>query len=385
MSDILGRYYTETLFSNLLIQQLDCKKPNTVLELGVGGGSILNAVRNEWHTANYYGIDVDKKIVSKYNEEKVEIKYGDVLDVSKSKLKISFGKYDIAVCNPPYSRLKNVNGEFDELMQSLNFLPGTFPITKDIVFLLKNLTYIKKSGKLGIIVPDTLITSQTYLSFRMQLLSNFEVEKIVELPSKIFKKTEAKTHILIIKNCKPKNTQIKLLLANKEGSISHNTTIFKRQLADRWDYIYNKCNVASNNKAIELGKISSIKRGSFTHIELIKAGCEYVHSTSYKNGDILKYKNLLPQKFKNKNYAKSGDIIITRVGSRSIGKVAFIQSGKILISDCVLIIRTSKKYQKLVFKYLSSEDFKKWISINSHGVCAQLISKIDLCNLKIQI
>ncbi|MBK8628112.1 MAG: N-6 DNA methylase [Saprospiraceae bacterium] len=267
MSDVLGRYYTENLFSNLLVQQLDCITPKTVLELGVGNGSILKAVRSEWDKVKYYGFDVDKEIVNKYDKEKVIIKYGDVLDESESKLNISFGKFDIAVCNPPYSRLKNENGEYNHLIQSLNFIPGSFPLTKDIVFLLKNLAYLKPNGKLGIIVPDTLITSHTYLNFRKQLLSNYEVEKIIELPSKIFRKTEAKTHILIVKNSKPTKKLVKLLFANKDGIIANENTIAKKALADRWDFSFNSRKSDVYYNTVELGKIATIKRGSF-HIKV---------------------------------------------------------------------------------------------------------------------
>ncbi len=383
MSDILGRYYTENLFSNLLVQQMRINKPEKALEFGVGGGSLLKAVNAKWSEINYYGFDIDKKVLNKNDDEKILIRYADILNENNRNLNISYGSFDIAVCNPPYSRIKDI-GQFDKLIKSLNFIPSSFPLTKDIIFLLTNLRYLRNNGKLGIIVPDTLITSHAYINFRSQLMKNFVIEKIIELPSKIFKKTEAKTHILIIKNSKPVNKTIKILKSNIAGNICEEIEVPKINLAERWDFTFHNSEIQANiDGKLKLGEIAEIKRGSFTHKDLKIMDLKYVHSTTYKLGQNLNFANFISEENKVKNFAKTGDIIITRVGSRSVGKVGFIKTGRVLVSDCILIIRVKKLYREILFSYFSSPAFKIWLETYSHGVCAQTIRKKDLSEILI--
>jgi type I restriction enzyme M protein len=69
-----------------------------------------------------------------------------------------------------------------------------------------------------------------------------------------------------------------------------------------------------------------------------------------------------------------------RVGKRIVGKVAIIQSGSIINSDCIYRITVPKKFQKVVLKSFLSAEGKAWLSAYAHGVCSQVISKSDLEN-----
>lgn len=70
--------------------------------------------------------------------------------------------------------------------------------------------------------------------------------------------------------------------------------------------------------------------------------------------------------------------MLARVGKRSLGQVALVEAGIAEVSDCVFIIRATKKYQKLILKSFLSDEGQAWIKAYSHGVCSRFISKRDL-------
>jgi hypothetical protein len=82
-------------------------------------------------------------------------------------------------------------------------------------------------------------------------------------------------------------------------------------------------------------------------------------------------------------YAIKGDIIISRIGKRSLGKITYIETGSIEISDCVFVIRIESHYRKSVLKALKSKYGKDWVKAKAHGVCSQFITKSDLLSFKV--
>ena len=58
-TDALGRYYTSTAVSSLLIDQLPSTKPRAVLDLGSGRGALSLAASGRWSRSGLITVDVD--------------------------------------------------------------------------------------------------------------------------------------------------------------------------------------------------------------------------------------------------------------------------------------------------------------------------------------
>jgi trans-aconitate methyltransferase len=80
--DKLARFYTETIFSDLLVKNISHSNPNTVIDLGIGHGSLTKSAYNRWINAKYYGLDVDKKRIEKINNELPFIKIANASGLS---------------------------------------------------------------------------------------------------------------------------------------------------------------------------------------------------------------------------------------------------------------------------------------------------------------
>lgn len=386
----LGQYYTQDLFSALLVNQIKIENPKSIIDLGVGAGSLVKAAINRWTGINYYAADVDEKSVNKIKKEFPFVQsfhVNTLTDNVAKKLDILTETMDIAVCNPPFLKIKSCTF-YDELFEKayLGECKGLRHLTSEIVFLAKNLQLLKSKGELGIILPDSLITGNNFEILRKAILQQYEVKALIELPEGIYPKTEALTHILIISKNECNNKNTSLLLADKKGNIVDSIEVEKSALIQRMDYKYHSWK--KNTKVKIKGDLSSInadiKRGLLTQKELLATKDNFVHTTHLKklNGN-LKLKSC---KNKNKNYllAEPGDILLSRVGRSCSNKICMVTRGKSPISDCVYRIRVASHYKDKVWQALISSQGQNWLRAISHGVCAKVISKRDLLRFPIE-
>lgn len=100
-------------------------------------------------------------------------------------------------------RYKRILEKYD-----LNVYNKSEYIPAEVIFILQCLDILDKEGTLSIILPDGFFVNRYLQRFRNFLLSKYKIEKVIELPSNIFKKTDAKTHILILKNTFDSNEKL---------------------------------------------------------------------------------------------------------------------------------------------------------------------------------
>lgn len=385
-----AQYYTADKFSQLLIDSISIANPKHILELGVGKGSLVKAAFNRWINASYYVADIDSNSLKKIRDEFPFVKpfqFDTVKENVAEKLNIANESIDLAICNPPYLSLKNskiYNSLFEQaFLAECKKLKG---LTTDIIFLAKNLQLLKNKGELGIILPDTLITGKEFQSLRSAIIQNHRLKAVIQLPEKIFPKTEALTHILIIEKGGSDTCKTPLLLADKNGNILNQIEVDKDSLIPRMDYQYHvwvsKRDRPSNVKTL-FQLDADIRRGLHTHKDLISFSDEFIHTTKIQhkkdNGAFLS------SKFLKNNYVltQKGDILIGRVGA--IGKATMVLRGKAAISDCIYRIRVKEEYRQKVWQAIISDRGQSWFSAHAHGVCAKVISKADLLNFPVAL
>lgn len=389
----LGRYYTKEKISQLLISQLDIERPEKILELGIGDGSLSLAAFKRWKTAKYSAVDIDTETVNKVKNELefIHVRNGNVLDSKMNTFFTQFeNDFDLAICNPPYLKYKP-NLEDFELLKKAGFDNSVElkNITTDLMFLVKNLFYLKKGSELGIILPDSLLTNHTFELFRIDLLTSHKIKKIIQLPDKVFKKTEARTHILIIEKGTQTTGTVSISKAGMDGEILTEISVANNELQKRMDFDYHlwkselKCGDRLKRKSIKDVAIL-LKRGNKTKKFLDELNIPYFHTNKFKDDNLFyDFDTSIADFPENVHLALPGDILIARVGKRCIGKVGYVQSGAIPISDCIYTLRVDKKNALNVLKDLTSIKASMWFQANAHGVCARVISKKDFLDFEL--
>lgn len=156
-----------------------------------------------WKNAKFCGVDLDRNRVESLTTTHSNVNLFNLnsLDLNLSeKINVKVGSVDIAVCNPPYLNLEKTE-KYSQLLENSGLKNSVKLIsyTTDLLFIAQNISLLKTGGVLGTILPAGLISGHHFELFRKDLILNHSIENIIELESKIFKKTEAKTFILILK------------------------------------------------------------------------------------------------------------------------------------------------------------------------------------------
>lgn len=383
--DTLGRYYTNDLISTLLINNLETSKPKRILDLGVGDASLSLAAYARWEKAKYFATEIESKKATEIEKKLAFIKvlnYDTLQPNASTKLKVKFGSVDIAICNPPYVKVENKE-KYNGLFKSVGCkdFSKLSRITSEIVFFAHNLKLLKHDGELGIIVSDSLITGKDFKIFRETIFEKFNVRRIIQLPDKVFNKTEARTHIIFINKSKTVNKTCELLKSNIQGELSERIVVANSLLIDRMDYQFHNANIHVSTETKTLKQIGAvIKRGKFSYKELRESKLSFFHSVHFKeNGVNICFDKPVAKKHHIYS-ANEGDILLCRVGKRVVGKVAMVKAGKVVNSDCIYRITVAKPYRQILLKSFLSKEGKAWLHAFAHGVCSQVISKSDLEN-----
>ncbi|WP_434591801.1 N-6 DNA methylase [Pseudomonas sp. R4-83] len=397
-SDHLGRYYTAQEVAGLLIQSMSIETPATVIELGVGDGALIREATQKWVTAKFFTVDIDtnseERLPLNFSKNLIQHHVGDALEHAlDKKIGVGFGTVDSAVCNPPYVRPR-WRKHFSEILEEAglqSILPKFGCIPAEVLFIAQNLRFLKVGGKLGLILPDGIIAGEKFSTLRKTLAATHRLERVVELPRRIFRNTDAKAHIMVLSKNIAASEFIQIQRLDSNGKLSDIIELPSEKASSRLDYSYL---VAQQTKIIrreltlrDLTK--SLRRGSFSSIERKSSSLKILHTTDF-TADRLS----VPRKFTTKKaslkggaftYAEIGDILIARVGRNLSQKIWKVTIGSVVITDCILLLRIDPIYSDRVFDYLISEAGRASLTSIAHGVGASFITVEGLLDLKVTL
>jgi len=375
-----SQYFTKEQFATSMISILEISNVHRILDLGIGDAVLSLSALRRWSDAYVDSIDIDDEICKKVTtlHSHIRVVHGDVLTKEATSM-LQPKSYDLALCNPPYGAIRHQEN-YGEIFNRAN-LKECMQIKRlsaDIIFTAKNLLFLKNNGVLAIILPDGLLTRKDLRPFRVALLEHHKVYKVFQLPEKSFFQTEARTHILIMRKNGSTEKKVSIGILDNNGNIRDEIMVGKQYLYERMDFSYLKWKL-TNHQEEHIASINiTIKRGSFTYKSLRGQKYPYLHSNSFKNGEMLSLPKKCLDDVKGHVIAEAGDLIMCRVGKRCVGKVAFVKEGKALLSDCLYKIIVPLPCRYYIFERLLDESSQEWMKCSAHGVCSKVISKGDL-------
>jgi type I restriction enzyme M protein len=409
-ADSWGRYYTSNAVSSALVDAMECLTPNIIVELGVGKGSIAFEASKKWNSAKFITVDADPSVTARLgglsNSEKHTHHVQDVLDDALAeRIGLDFGTVDVGLCNPPYVRPK-WRDSFGEILEQAGLsgsLSSIHDAGADLLFIAQNLRLLRQFGKLGLILPDGLITGEKYQGVRSVLLKDHLVEQVVQLPRKVFSKTEAQTYLLVLSKFGGETQSVALKTMGRDGQLSTAIHIACDEAKRRLDYRFHLAgrsesqNVSHKQLYVSIEEVTQgLVRGSLCSSQLESVGLPVFHLGDFPTHERGNKALVIPSKFtqskralanlpKNIKIAEKGDILIARIGRNLQDKICLVNRGRCVISDCVYALRVTPIHREAVMAYLTSADGRKAIEASSHGVGAKYLSRSDLLSLKLPI
>ncbi len=368
--------------------------PESVLDLGAGDGALTAAAAKIWQDATYYTVDIDENARSASLPElfggSFKHHVGDALSSSIEKeLGLKLGSADLAICNPPYIRPRWRKG-FANILEDAGLshvLPKLADMPAEILFIAQNLRFLKNHGRLGLIVPDGIIAGERFAGLRNALATEHCIERVIELPRGIFRKTEAKAHILVMSKSYEGPDEIQVQRLDQSGLLSPELKIQREQATVRLDYSFLASGIGKERtKQTRIGDVTTyLSRGSFSSSQRTKCDFPVLHTTDLSPAvHVVSRKFSIPTALAKQgkfNLAKHGDILVGRVGRNFEDKVCIVKSGTVAVSDCIFILRVEPEHRESVFAYLKSDLGRKALSSSSHGVGAKFLTVDALQNI----
>lgn len=386
-SDILGRYYTSSYVGTILVDSMGSMHPASVLDLGSGDGALTVAAAKKWLDATYYTVDIDKNAKSSTLPQIFRSSFkhhvGDALSSTvEKKLGLELGTADLAICNPPYIRPRWRKG-FANILEDAGLshvLPKLANVPAEILFIAQNLRFLRTEGRLGLIVPDGVVAGEKFAKLRYVLATEHSIERIIELPRGIFKKTEAKAHILVMCKSTKGPDEIQVQRLDATGTLSPELQVQREQAASRLDYSFLVSGIGKHKaQRTRIGDVTiSLTRGSISSSQRADCNFPVLHTTDLNPSiDFVGREFGFPETFVKSaqlRLAKRGDILIGRVGRNFEEKVCMVKSGPVAVSDCIFILVVAPEYREFVFTYLKSDMGRRALSCSSHGVGARFLT-----------
>ncbi|MEY1425567.1 N-6 DNA methylase [Morganella morganii] len=371
-----NQYYTSKSISDLLSGFITLSEPKTCLELSAGEGALLDALKARWPSILCTTIDIDPTnhllLKKKFPQDK---HYCTDATSQECNNLLNGQKFDLAVCNPPFQIIKttkNINNYISNIFGEEFSTKGK--IRAELVFLAINIFHINTNGVLAIIVPELIVKGVRYQKLRKILFSNFKLQYLIECKHKSFRKTEAKTFIVILK--KEVVSEVYKYFHIKYDSQS----LIYSEYCSNVENLYVNKNTPYNT----LSHNFEVIRGNLSGKLCRDLDCNYIHTTNM-NPDMDEIIFDESKISKNHRIGISGDIIISRVGTRVLGKTNYLSKGSAVISDCVFAVRFKREFDREKFIKYWSKHRSNWINENATGTCAKHITKSSLASLIISI
>jgi type I restriction enzyme M protein len=407
-SDHWGRYYTSPLISRSLIDSIELQHPNLILELGSGSGSLCTAAASRWQDAKLITVDVDHQASDRLDVVNVQHQVRhrhfvhDVLDEALSdRIGLRLNSVDVAVCNPPYIRPR-WRADFGKILEGAGLsdtLTSLHDAGADLLFLAQNLRLLRRNGKLGLILPDGLVTAEKFYRVRRALLRQHLVEQIVQLPRRAFKGTEAQTYLVVLSKMGGETDLVKLRQMTTNGQLSAPIQVPQDAAEKRLDYAFHahvKPFGSSSDGCVKIAirdALTDIFRGNVCSSEIADFRTPVFHLGDFASRLHEHEVRIVPKRFAlsarnaqraadQSRLALPGDILLARVGRGLQDRLALVVHGPCVISDCVFALRATNEHRERLYRFFESDLGRNALASSAHGVAARFLSTANLLDIQ---
>ena len=252
----LGQFFTPKPAIDLIIGMIPPKEKMKIGDLCMGPGRFLSEAGGREPSVEIYGADISQDMV-----KQVKIEFKELLDINgeferhdtmtpwdKVDIKgIEKESFDRLYTNVPFG----VKGYDESYIMASIISKGQNSVPAEVLLLEKHLEALGSNGKLGIVVPDSILSNFSLRYVRDFIVENYRINAVISLPVHTFSHSDAvvKASVLIITNEKSDLTD-KVFMASLENigydNRGYETESDIDELLKNWDDYCSKNTVPNN-------------------------------------------------------------------------------------------------------------------------------------------
>ena len=385
-----GQVLTPTELAQCLASRLTGTN-GSWLELGVGTGRIAEACIDIRGASSYLGVEIDSNLAAlapKHDRLRVEI--GDVLSPTSLSQLLGDQRFDRTAGNPPFG-LHALGSACRDRITSL--CPGlelsVHWVPLDLYFVLESLARLKPGGEAAFVVASSIAEDARLRAFRSNLVQTASEVECYELPERMFGwDAQVQSYLLIARFGGTACRGVTIgRLAPGSLEVQSSAIVTPAAAIERLDFAFHEftemnraLNQSSRTSSLaDLG--AEIVRGSRT-----KAQFDDLQISSFHTSDLprahseVRFDDAADHGF---NFAKSGDILIARVGTRCLERHAIVAEGRRHYTEAVYRIQVPRPHRQRVARWMTSEAGARWRQAAATGACAKHLTVSTLLQMPV--
>jgi hypothetical protein len=380
-ADLLGQVFTPQPIAELLVKSLpaDQRPVRQIVDLGAGEGALSLSALARYKRAKALLVEIDPRYAKslcgliKSGMNAVQVAHADVLSANWT---IPINP-DLILSNPPYGAIAVTPEIKNVLVRSGLDVPVSGEwVRGDAAFVARAWAIAERGSRLGLIVASPMIREPACRRLRETLVSELRGLCVTQLDERTFQNAEVRAFLITGQRSinRHRNVLLRKVLADgtifDEMEVSHTAAVLNLDI----DYhrALGRLGLTANDVSETLGSVgASIVRGSRSQKDFERLGLSAFHTTDFPDsadGVVLRGAR------SGYHLAKSGDILIPRVGSRCLAKQARVREGEGLFTDCIYRLTVKQRSLARVWKTLASSFGAEWRLANAGGSCAKHIT-----------
>lgn len=262
-----GQFFTPRIITDFLVKAVDPKPGESIIDPACGAGGFLASVGRHYlangvsidelcslASQSFYAIDKDEYLVklarlhiSLLTKGRPKVILGDSLSMRKGNIaldeQLPEEGFDVVLTNPPFG--KRIVAANPQTLRKFTLARkweydhniGEWQVTTDVIkrqippqvlFVERCLTLLKEGGRLGMVVPQSLLSNKGYRYVVEFLQRESEVQAVIGMPEALFKTsgkggTHTKTCLLIARKSPSGKRHAKLVFMAEAKWCGHDS------------------------------------------------------------------------------------------------------------------------------------------------------------------
>jgi hypothetical protein len=294
--------------------------------------------------------------------------------------------FDYVIGNPPYAVSEGYCRK-PEIVHAWGLHDAKRGVRLDASFVAQSLHALHRSGSAAFILPMAFFTDDCFQAFRKHLVDRFGRIRVLQLPAKLFGQAEVSTALCSLQSARSRGSRIEVGVADEHGAILEMFAITPSEAITRMDHAFHK-DIARLQEwvgtgAHTLGSLGvEIVRGSATAKDMQRQGHEFLHTTDLPATGVGRFR-YGRDALEGYQLAKTGDIVVPRVGSRCLMRQAVILGGKVAYTEGLYRLRAAPAMREKVLACLAGPIGETWRRLYAKGSCAKHITVVDLLKMPV--